>query len=84
LVCPFAKFTFLLLDGGCTGKLHLPAGKGGQQQGALRICTENFQLWHPFLAKGDNSKTFETWYWGLSDMDILILGSKKTSDIVEF
>jgi hypothetical protein len=55
-VCPFAKFTFLLLDGQFT---VVRAGKGGQQQGALRNCTENVQLWHPFLAKGDISDTFE-------------------------
>jgi hypothetical protein len=38
--------------------LHLPDGKEGQQQVPLRICIENVQLWHPFLAKGD---TFEKW-----------------------
>jgi hypothetical protein len=32
-------------------QLLLPAGKRGQQQGGLIICTENFQLCHPFLAK---------------------------------
>jgi hypothetical protein len=42
--------------------LLLPAGKGGQQQVALRSCTENIQLWHPLLAMGDTSNTFvEIW-----------------------
>jgi hypothetical protein len=41
--------------------LLLPAGKVEQQQGALRSCTENVQLWHPFLGKGDTSNTFEIW-----------------------
>jgi hypothetical protein len=41
LSCPFTKFTFSLLDGGFTSKLHLLAVKGGQQQGALSICAKN-------------------------------------------
>jgi hypothetical protein len=61
LVCPFAKLQFLLLDGGFTRKLYLSAGKRGQQQEALNICTKNVQLWHPFLTKGDSSETFEMW-----------------------
>jgi hypothetical protein len=61
----------------------LPAGKGGPRQGALSICTENVQLWHPYLAKADTSKTFEIWYWGLFDVEISILGSEKTFNIVE-
>jgi hypothetical protein len=39
-----AKFTLVLLDGGFTSKLHLPEGKGGQQQRAFSICSENVQL----------------------------------------
>jgi hypothetical protein len=31
-VCPFVKYTFLLLDGIFTPKLMLPARKGGHQQ----------------------------------------------------
>jgi hypothetical protein len=50
--------TFPLLDGVLTPKLMLPARKGEQQQGALIICTENVQLGHPCLSKGD---TFEIW-----------------------
>jgi hypothetical protein len=73
----------LLLDGGCTRKLHLPAENGGQQQGALINFTVNVQILHPFLANGDTSKTYEMWHWGLFDMEISILGSKKTSNIVE-
>jgi hypothetical protein len=61
----------------------LPAGKGGQQQGAFSICTENVQLWHPYLAKGDTCKTFEVWYWGLFDVEISIMGSKKTLNILQ-
>jgi hypothetical protein len=38
------------------------------------ICTENVRVLHPFLAKGVPSKTFEMWYWGLSDMEISIGG----------
>jgi hypothetical protein len=60
-VCPFAKYTFPLLDGVFTPKLMLPARKGGQQQGALMICAVNVQLWQSFLAKGDTSYTFEIW-----------------------
>jgi hypothetical protein len=41
--------------------LLLPAGKGTQQQVALRSCTENVLLWHPLLAMGDTSNTFEIW-----------------------
>jgi hypothetical protein len=67
--------TCLLLDGGFSTKLRLSAGKRGQQQGASIICTENVLLWHPFLAKGDTSETFEMWNWGLFNMAISILGS---------
>jgi hypothetical protein len=83
-VCLFAKFTFSSLDGACTDKLHLPAGKVGQQQGDKRICTENVQLRHPILAKSNTKKTFKMWYLGLSNMVVSTLGSKKTSVIVEF
>jgi hypothetical protein len=38
--------------------LLLPAGKGEQQQGAIRSYSEKVQPWHPFLGKGD---TFEIW-----------------------
>jgi hypothetical protein len=50
LVCPFAKYTFPLLDGVFTPKLLLPARNVGQQQGALTICIENVQLWPTFKA----------------------------------
>jgi hypothetical protein len=60
-VCPFAKYTFPLLDGVFTPKLLLPYRNVGQQQRALMIYSENDQLWHPFLAKGDTSDTFEIW-----------------------
>jgi hypothetical protein len=50
-VCPFAKYTFPLLDGVFTHKLLLPYRKVGQQQRALMVYPENFQLWHLFLAK---------------------------------
>jgi hypothetical protein len=43
-VCPFVMFTFSLLDGGFTGKLHLPAGKGGQQQGGKAFALSNFGI----------------------------------------
>jgi hypothetical protein len=61
LVSPFAKCTFPLLDGVFTPKLMLPARNVGQQQRALMIYSENVQLWHPFLAKGDRGDTFEIW-----------------------
>jgi hypothetical protein len=76
-VCPFAKYTFPLLDGVFTPKLMLPARKGGYQEGALMICTVNVQLWHSFLARGDTSDTFEICLWGLLGMEISILGSKR-------
>jgi hypothetical protein len=41
--------------------LLLPAGKGGQQQIALIFCTKNVELWHPLLAMGETSDTFEIW-----------------------
>jgi hypothetical protein len=37
----------------------LPAGKGGQQQGAFIILIKNVQLWHPLLAMGDTIDIFE-------------------------
>jgi hypothetical protein len=59
LVCPFAKFTFLLLDGQFSAKLLLPTGKGGQQQGPMISCNENNQLWQPILAKCATSYPFK-------------------------
>jgi hypothetical protein len=47
------------------------------------IYSENVQLWHPFIVKGDTSDTFEIWYCGLFGMEILILGSQKSLHIVE-
>jgi hypothetical protein len=62
-VCPFPKFSFMLLDGQFTAAR---AEKGGQQQGALISCTENLHLWHPLLAKEwHTSDTFKIWLWWL-------------------
>jgi hypothetical protein len=58
-MCLFVTYTFPLLDGVFTPKLMLPARKGGQQHVALRSCTENVQLWHPFRTKGDMSDTLK-------------------------
>jgi hypothetical protein len=46
------------------------------------MYTENVELWHPFLAKGDTNETFEKWYWGLFVMEMSILGSFKTVNTV--
>jgi hypothetical protein len=54
-VCPFEKYTFLPLDGVFTPKLLLTYRSVGQQQRALMVYSENIQLWHQFLAKGDTS-----------------------------
>jgi hypothetical protein len=35
------------------------------------------------MVKGNTSDTYEMWQWGLLGMDILILGSKQTLNIVE-
>jgi hypothetical protein len=79
------KFTFSLLKGGFTSKLHLPNGKGGQQEGPKHlhwkcptlasISGQRYQWW--------NSETFVTWYWGWFDLETSIKGSKKTSNIVQ-
>jgi hypothetical protein len=73
----FCVYTFLVLDGLFTPKLLLPVFSG-----ALIICNENVQLWHPFLAKGDTSDTFEIGKWGLFVRDISILRSKNTLNSV--
>jgi hypothetical protein len=39
----------------------LPAKEGKQQQGTLISYTKHVLLWHPLLAKGDTSDTFEIW-----------------------
>jgi hypothetical protein len=46
-------------------------------------CTENVQLWHPLLAMGDTSNTFEIWQWGLFGLESSILGSENTLNNVE-
>jgi hypothetical protein len=61
----------------------LPARKGGQKQVALKRGTENVQLWHQFLARGEKSDTFEIWYWELFCMETSILVSEKTLYNVE-
>jgi hypothetical protein len=63
--------------------LLLPAGKRGEQQVAFRSCTKNVQLWHPLLAMGDTSNTFEIWHWRLFGMKSSILGLEKTLHNVE-
>jgi hypothetical protein len=81
LVFPIAKYRSPLIDGVFTPKLLLPARKGGQQQGALIICTKNVHLWHAFLAKGDRSVTFEIWSGGFV-MEISILLAMKAEGTV--
>jgi hypothetical protein len=56
--------------------LLFSASKGGQQQGAPIIWTENIQLWHPFMAKDDTSGIFEMLQYCLFGMEISILELK--------
>jgi hypothetical protein len=44
--------------------LFPPKKKAAQQQGALKSYFANVNLWHPFLAKGDNSETLKNMLLG--------------------
>jgi hypothetical protein len=61
-----------------------PPEKEGNSKGtkgfALKMSNFGIHFWQRVLKVKKN----ETWYGGLTDMEISILGSKKTLSIVEF